>query len=180
MDNGDGDRSLFFAGSDDESEDFLDYLTPPQPAPVPEVTKPADEPQPSAPNTLFFADSEDEDEAGPSGIPSPIESASDGMDVDVKPPELQSGRASSVSSVSSAPIPGPSSPASSVAPESRTPPPRKKRKLSPEPQESGAFESAYLGSFLVADAWSTVRGKGYVKVCLCFHLPPPLIEYQRM
>ncbi|THG99879.1 hypothetical protein EW026_g2563 [Hermanssonia centrifuga] len=39
--------------------------------------------------------------------------------------------------------------------------PAKKRKLSL--QNLVPFSSAYLGSFLVGKAWSTVRGKGYVK-----------------
>ena len=39
--------------------------------------------------------------------------------------------------------------------------PNKRRKLSP-PSDSD-FTSAFLGSIVVANAWSTVKGKGYVK-----------------
>ncbi|TDL28160.1 hypothetical protein BD410DRAFT_870386 [Rickenella mellea] len=46
-------------------------------------------------------------------------------------------------------------------------PPSKKRRLSSEKQGSAnimSHEGLYLGSFLVSNAWSTVRGSGYVKV----------------
>ena len=39
--------------------------------------------------------------------------------------------------------------------------PNKRRKLSPLPDLD--FKSAFLGSVVVANAWSTVKGKGYVK-----------------
>ena len=39
--------------------------------------------------------------------------------------------------------------------------PKKRRKLSP-PSDSD-FTSAFLGSLLIANAWSTVKGKGYIK-----------------
>lgn len=39
--------------------------------------------------------------------------------------------------------------------------PNKRRKLSP-PSDSD-FSSAFLGSIVVANAWSTVKGKGYIK-----------------
>lgn len=39
--------------------------------------------------------------------------------------------------------------------------PNKRRRLSPPPDSD--FASAFLGSIVVANAWSTVKGKGYVK-----------------
>ncbi|KIP11786.1 hypothetical protein PHLGIDRAFT_83110 [Phlebiopsis gigantea 11061_1 CR5-6] len=86
------------------------------------------------------------------------------MEVDAETHDPKPVRASSVSSVSSAPPPGPSSPASSVGPMTADEPPRKRRKLSPDVAEGRVFTSAYLGSFLVGNAWSTVRGKGYIDV----------------
>lgn len=165
-------RSLFFADSADENDDELEYLTPPGPAQSSAASKP--EPRPQA-NSLFFADSGDEDDKPPEprlppddeimpGITFDTQDASEAMDVDVKLPDVASGRASSVSSASSARLHVPSSPASSVGPENSKEPPRKKRKLSPEASGDHHFEATYLGSFLVADAWSTVRGKGFVKV----------------
>lgn len=168
-------QSLFFTGSDIENDDDLEYITPPQPVHRSESAPPQPEPQPPV-SSLFFADSEDE--GGPTqdeGM-SPIESVRDSsvdavvgidtMDIDVQTPEAVSGGASSVSSASTPPPPAASSRASSVEPEATDVPQRKKRKLSPEAGDSDAFVSAYLGSFLVANAWSTVRGQGFVKVCI--------------
>jgi len=51
--------------------------------------------------------------------------------------------------------------------------PNKRRKLSPP---SGFdFKSAFLGSVVVANAWSTVKGKGYVK-----NGDPILVEWDRL
>lgn len=165
-------RSLFFTGSDDENDGELEYLTPPG-AHQSADTKPSSEPQPQT-HSLFFADSEDEEKLlrismSPMkdirGSPFGVQDTQEEMDVDVKIPEIPTSRAPSVSSASSAQPPAPSSPASSVGPDTSIEPPRKKRKLSPPiAKDRTEFVSAYLGSFLVADAWSTVRGKGFVKV----------------
>lgn len=169
------DKSLFFAGSGDEEDDVLDYVTPPHAGPSSEnlqvPTQPPSHPQPTS---LFFADSGDEDEPIQTAQISPAESIRDPsigivdgvekMEVDVEASEAQPGRASSVSSASSAPLPVPSSPASSVGPETAREPSKKKRKLSPETEGNNTFEPAYIGSFLVGNAWSTVRGKGFIKV----------------
>lgn len=173
-DSDQAERSLFFAGSDDERDDGLEYITPPHPVQRPESAQPQPEPGPSKVSSLFFADSEDEDEPPRTGDASPIESTRessldavvgvDAMELDAEVLDSKPGRASSVSSISSAPPPGPSSPASSVEPMTIDEPLRKKRKLSPDASESTAFTSAYLGSFLVGNAWSTVRGKGYINV----------------
>lgn len=137
---------LFFAGSDDEDE----------------VVKPPE------PQRLFFADSEDEDAMQiPNAsftVPQKREQESDS---DIEIPSVDHPRASSVSSGSSDHGMLPSSPL--AAPEelpddSRDLPPAKKRRLSPKlPRDTMASGSAYLGSFLVGNAWSTVRGKGYIK-----------------
>lgn len=162
------DKSHTFAGADDEGEDFLDYITPP--APQPDVSEP-DAGAFNA-NPLFFATSDDEDDVPMRDVSpfvrlrsesvAPVASPTD--NADGKRPYVECARASSVSSISSAAIAVPSSPASSVH-DTIPEPPRKKRKLSPEAtKDEKLFTSAYLGSFLVANAWSTVRGKGYVQV----------------
>lgn len=76
-------------------------------------------------------------------------------------------RASSVSSLSSGPSLRTSSPVPCPSGEE---PPVKKRRLSlpkvqaPTGQQLGApFGNAYIGSFIVGNAWSTARGKGYIK-----------------
>ena len=51
--------------------------------------------------------------------------------------------------------------------------PNKRRRLSPPPDSD--FRSAFLGSILVANAWSTVKGKGYVK-----NGDPILVEWDRL
>ena len=51
--------------------------------------------------------------------------------------------------------------------------PNKRRKLSPPPDSD--FTSAFLGSIVVANAWSTVKGKGYVK-----NGDPILVEWDRL
>ncbi|KAK7686705.1 hypothetical protein QCA50_010305 [Cerrena zonata] len=108
---------------------------------------------------LFFADSDDDEPPKPSE-PEKLETDTEDiilMDVDVK---ASASRASSV----------PREP-SKLAGNSRgtssrpTPalvsdgPPNKKRKFT----SNEDLKSTYLGSFLVGNAWSTVRGKGYVK-----------------
>ena len=50
--------------------------------------------------------------------------------------------------------------------------PAKRRKLSPP---DFGFKSAFLGSIVVANAWSTVKGKGYVK-----NGDPILVEWDRL
>jgi len=51
--------------------------------------------------------------------------------------------------------------------------PNKRRKLSPLPDLD--FKSAFLGSIVVANAWSTVKGKGYVK-----NGDPIFVEWDRL
>ncbi|KAH7915692.1 SNF2 family N-terminal domain-containing protein, partial [Hygrophoropsis aurantiaca] len=163
-------KGLFFAGSDDEDEqmDVTNTLPETQPAALLPAT-----PMSSARETkLFFADSDDEsipayqaDKPTGSRQPSISKDGPDDSWSDVEIPGFDEvPRASSVSSVSSiqslrrsSPTPG------DRASDER---PAKKRRFSPPPKPVTAqteFESAYLGSFLVGNAWSTVKGKGYIK-----------------
>ncbi|KAI0784921.1 SNF2 family N-terminal domain-containing protein [Abortiporus biennis] len=129
------DSNLFFAGSDHEQDQPI----------IVSKNIPTDQLPEHAENVLFFADSDsDEDdvvEVFPvSPPPQPIEddliNSNDVMDIPF------------------------------TLPRASKEPPTKKRKLSPESREAPLtqFISAYLGSFIVGNAWSTVRGKGYIKV----------------
>lgn len=159
-------EQLFFADSDDDVT--MEEAHPERLQPFPVPVSPS---EPASAKRLFFADSEDEDAAE---IPlqsfatpqkKPIfANHKDESDTDIEIPSFEDGpRASSVSSMSSdAQIN--SSPGSSPK---TIHPPAKKRRLSPPAQATSPspapFSSAYLGSFLVGNAWSTVKGKGYVK-----------------
>ncbi|CAL1713641.1 unnamed protein product [Somion occarium] len=114
---------------------------------------------------LFFADSDD-DESSTQAEKSVAHNEEVPMEVDGKTEEIVGGRASSVSSSSSKSPPNSRVPSrSSPAPEGPSEEtPAKKRKLSPDGAPySKEPKSAYLGSFLVGNAWSNVRGKGYIK-----------------
>jgi DNA repair protein RAD5 len=118
---------------------------------------------------LFFASSDDEDEDVNStiAINSTLLVNDDASESDLEIPSFEEvPRASSISSISS----GPSLRSSSSAPgPSGEEPPVKKRRLSPSSKSQARTgqvslnHPAYLGSFLVGNAWSTVRGKGYIK-----------------
>ena len=118
---------------------------------------------------LFFADSDDDEpvEYKPMQLPSvAIDQAMVDLSDGVEIPELdEQPRASSVSSASSTQDVKAQSRSPSVVIEEKVPDrPTKKRKLSPpHAQATTSFDSSYLGSFLVPNAWSTVRGSGYVK-----------------
>jgi DNA repair protein RAD5 len=115
---------------------------------------------------LFFADSDDEDLKDlvlePVQAPPPISGDEDLSDVNVdtdfddrKPP---SSAASNMSSV-------PASPRSSPAPvnDAVKSPVKKPRLSSPGRSRTQTFTSAYIGTFIVGNAWSTAKGRGYVK-----------------
>lgn len=120
-------------------------------------------PEPSAYSSdgpgLFFADSEDDEPPQPS---EPEKQDSDIeeiilMDVDVKPSESRAPSIPREPSKLVGTSRGASSrPSPALAVDG---PPNKKRKVTSD----GELNSTYLGSFLVGNAWSTVRGKGYVK-----------------
>ncbi|EPQ60320.1 hypothetical protein GLOTRDRAFT_112995 [Gloeophyllum trabeum ATCC 11539] len=83
-------------------------------------------------------------------------------DVDIPPVTSDQPRSSSVTSISSSSSPATSPP--SVTNIDKPSPSKKRRLSTAAPAAANAvFESAYLGSFLVGNAWSTARGKGYVK-----------------
>ncbi|KIJ66394.1 hypothetical protein HYDPIDRAFT_109414 [Hydnomerulius pinastri MD-312] len=172
MDN----KGLFFADSDDEESQLpvgdpesagMELHSQPNTQPEPVVMAPS---QATREKRLFFADSDDEDvprfEVPSSSMPGTTPLAKERADDSGSDMELPSfeevPRASSVSSVSSGHSHGNSSPPPPVE-RSR---PAKRRRLSPAakpvdlPSRSG---DAYLGSFLVGNAWSTVKGKGYIK-----------------
>ncbi|KAI0931359.1 hypothetical protein AcW1_001224 [Taiwanofungus camphoratus] len=153
---------MFFAGSDDEGEPGSALVDKEQP-PVPVVESGRDHQK-----ALFFADSSDEEENSRvvlSRIPligDTLEDDAMGLVEGVELPQPEEvPRASSISSVSSGHVQRLPSPASLVRSDE---PPQKKRRLSPAGTDSQVqFSSTYLGSFLVGNAWSTVRGSGYVK-----------------
>ncbi|KAG2050647.1 hypothetical protein BDR06DRAFT_960022 [Suillus hirtellus] len=168
---------LFFADSDDEEDDAKSTtVTVPsqigvsvQPASH-QLAPPSGPPYSPQEKRLFFADSDDEDiprfqTPRPIAINSELIMNGNDSESDLEIPSFEEvPRASSVSSMSS----GPSLRSSSPVPgPSREEPPVKKRRLSPpskvQVRMGPSGHSAYLGSFLVGNAWSTVRGKGYIK-----------------
>lgn len=170
--------SPFFTGSRNEANE-ADLIEPAVPEPATDVdmiegetdVANASEGRPKRP--LFFAGSDDEDEKPqaryktPKPMPVYMDDEDEPMivlgdEVDL-PPFASSPRFSSASSTSSSHVPRSSSPVS--APEDIDPP-AKKRRLSLTALQSDnkpPFRSAYIGSFLVGNAWSTVKGKGYIK-----------------
>ncbi|KZT73229.1 hypothetical protein DAEQUDRAFT_721807 [Daedalea quercina L-15889] len=158
----------FFAHSDDE-EDQANKQQRDVPLELSDADKNASAPREPA---LFFADSDDDEDSiehVPIQLPmSTLDQEMADLSDDIEIPELNDPpRASSVSSASSAHEPKPSSRSPSVPVEERSDErPMKKRKLSPTSPDAEAlasFNLSYMGSFLVANAWSTVRGSGYVK-----------------
>lgn len=171
----DSNDSLFFAESDEEEMNDANTTSHSQTIPEASVAETSSEsclPGPTATrkSTLFLPDSDDDDmDVEPQvdllDLSQSLEAVTESLDDDVDIPQLEHGRASSVSTMSSSDHHlRNSSPVSSVDVEREIEPPKKKRKLSPEPSNTQPpFTTAYLGSFLVGNAWSTVRGRGYVK-----------------
>lgn len=122
---------------------------------------------------LFFPDSDDED------IPNfepPLNSitamtplaigATDDSGSDLELPSIEEvPRASSVSSMSSVVSRDPSPPILPQTTLRSSSPPLKRRRLSlsTEPKFSVGSDAMYLGTFLVPNAWSTVKGSSYIK-----------------
>lgn len=114
---------------------------------------------------LFFADSDDEDfttqhPAPPlNGGDSSRDEKNSNSDVEIllleDEPETSGVGHTTSSNIS--PTSSPPPPVEIILP------PEKKPRLSQAALSHSAFSSAYLGSFLVGNAWSTVKGKGYVK-----------------
>lgn len=138
------------------------------------------------PSPLFFADSDDEDvKMNVSPIVPPTVSVPKGQIIHVDEDDLGYVDIPQVSS--------PSRPSSSIASNRSSPsagnllrspsleaiePPKKKVRLAEgsikiatvdavctmtSPPVTSTFKSAYLGSFIVGNAWSTVKGKGYCR-----------------
>lgn len=132
---------------------------------APSRTEPQLIPSGSTSSPLFFEDSEDETpRAGDSNEypPSSPHENPIGDIVDLDFPVIEP-RVSSTTSIHSQGVP--SSRASSMSLDETF---TKKRKLGREslekPGPEHTFTTAYLGSFIVPRAWSTVRGKGYTRV----------------
>lgn len=169
----DSNDSLFFAESDDEEMNDANTTSHSQTipeAPVPETSSESCLPTTTRKSTLFLPDSDDDDmyvepQVDLMDLSQSLEAVTETLDDDVDIPQSEHGRASSVSTMSSSDHHlRNSSPVSLVDVEREIEPPKKKRKLSPEPSNTQPpFTTAYLGSFLVGNAWSTVRGRGYVK-----------------
>lgn len=159
------DKPYFFAGSDDEDETIATKNVVQQPETNhPDSAERTHEMALDEGNTtngaeprepLFFAGSDDESEP-------PV--VDDAMIVDdseyIPPPRSSSppafGDASGPPSVRSL----------SRSPSIRacSPPPVKKRRISPPPQvKKPRLNAAYVGTLLIGNAWSTARGKGYIK-----------------
>lgn len=170
------DASAVPAEKDQHSEDVtVDLPTSTQPRVVPIL------PQRVREKRLFFPDSDDEDiptfEGPLNSIPgmTPLKSsAGNDSESDLELPSIEEiPRASSVSSVSSifSMVSKESSPPLPLLPPPpqtiirSSPPPTKRRRLSLSSQSKPAIKSdgTYLGTFLVPNAWSTVKGTGYIK-----------------
>ncbi|VDB84343.1 unnamed protein product [Peniophora sp. CBMAI 1063] len=156
----------FFASSDDEENEAEN---PVEPVKRRSVSRASAVPLASRDNQPLFlpdSDNEDEDIKPPSSPGAVVDFEEDDeiMVVDAPP----------------APAPAPTRPirapttAQKSSTRSSSPPPAKKRKLSPKSaspdvEVTSAFagekpySASYIGSFLVGNAWSTVKGKGYIK-----------------
>lgn len=167
---------MFFAGSDDEATNVQPQSTTVLNPPT-EDTVIATQRKSVTQNPLFFADSDDEEPEPMNyrqrSIP-PILDVDDNADLefDVEMPEfLDVPRASSVSSDASSERDEAKRKSAhdliydEQSVESLQPggPPAKKRRLSPPAQVSVESSPTYLGYFLVDNAWSTVKGTGYIK-----------------
>ena len=120
---------------------------------------------------LFFPDSDDEDiptfEAPPNSIAAmtPLATGAtddSGSDLDV-PSVVEFPRASSVSSMSSVVSRDSSPPLPQTIRSSLPPTKRRRLSLSTQPKPAIKSDGMYLGTFIVPNAWSTVKGKGYIK-----------------
>ncbi|KAH8102375.1 SNF2 family N-terminal domain-containing protein [Cristinia sonorae] len=157
-----GDQSPFFAGSDDDEAAPEPKLQNTELEPTHQSSSPG---PPSSPDSrvsekepLFMVDSDDDIvDLGIQSSPKPPTHRYNGdVDMDVVV-DLESSLFEESSEE------GATGPSRIPIEEDRVSqePPKKKRKLSPALPSRPA--TMYLGSFLVGNAWSTARGKGYVK-----------------
>ncbi|THH32857.1 hypothetical protein EUX98_g1325 [Antrodiella citrinella] len=151
-------RSLFFADSDNEpaeaetanEDDILEDDFPVR----------SSSPVSGTSEALFLADSDDDNDIVAADSPAkPREMDVEEIMQDMYDPDVALRGEAGPSKVKP-----PSKKSSSRASSARADgPPTKKRKLTPLTTVSSPPPSMYLGSFLVGNAWSTARGKGYVK-----------------
>lgn len=164
------DKPYFFADPEDEPEASTNIITEPmslddehddvqatdpEPEPLQDALEPNSETDAVSESRepLFLADSGDEDERPVADYPMNVDDA-----LSLDPPRS-----------SSPPVAGPSAHTSvkslSRSPSIRetSPPPAKRRRLSLPQTEKPVFSSAYVGTFIVGNAWATARGKGYIK-----------------
>jgi DNA repair protein RAD5 len=109
----------------------------------------------------FFASSDD-NRIALSTEDAPQLKADDDSDIELLTAE-EPPRQSSPSSATSNRPPVEAARAQSVESIQSLPPPTKKRKLSPE-RKQPAPDSFYIGSLIVGNAYSTAKGKGYIKI----------------
>ena len=161
-------HSLFFAGSDDE--DMGDVTRSPKPKDTDlgegSSSGSATRPRSPAQQPLFFEDSDSDAEMSYRLKQPALVMDTDGddelvLDMDI-PEVVEIPRASSVSSVSSGMESSHNSPPP-PRPSIEEPAPKRRRLSLPEPPPDQTFDSMYLGYFLVDNAWSTVKGTGYIK-----------------
>jgi DNA repair protein RAD5 len=150
---------LFFPDPDDN-----EMATERDPQDQLEGTSSLIQPEPLLGKRLFLSDSEDEDSQktfAPLILGGSTYNEGTHTDNDIEIPSVEDEpETSSISNMSSVGVSAPSSPTHSIVELVQSPP--KKRRISPVAPPQATFSSAYLGSFLVGNAWSTVKGKGYV------------------
>ncbi|KAI0095220.1 SNF2 family N-terminal domain-containing protein [Irpex rosettiformis] len=169
-------ETSFFAGYEDETElENTEELI--REAQQSEAEEPSDSPAPSRQSSepLFLPESDEEDESGDVSMivdkvserSKTVADSEDVIEILESKPRSQPGtdkRARSLSKVTS--VSRKASPSDPVVMEPMVQRPAKKPRLSLEYTEElsdSPFESAFLGAFIVGNAWCTVKGKGYIK-----------------
>ncbi|KAI0029488.1 SNF2 family N-terminal domain-containing protein [Vararia minispora EC-137] len=145
---------LFFAGSDDEEHEQPLSSRPPSSSGNTSIDEP---PSKSA---LFLLASDDENEYI---LPSSLQSSVIAVDDDDEDYLMITDKPSSGMASALKLRPAPSRASSPHSPHESSPPAKRRRVSLPLTEKSPPFRSVYFGSFLVGNAWSTVKGKGYVK-----------------
>lgn len=159
------DKVPFFSGSDDKDITMQD-----EPLATQTLDEQQDENQTlsdTEPKSgLFFADSDEEGQTYESSFVTPQKRHVSSQEVDDEDEDIEIPNFEELPKASS---PTSTSPARQSSP---TPsitivnsPPAKKQKLSPLPpvHVQSHATSMYIGSFIVGNAWSTVKGPGYIK-----------------
>jgi len=167
-------KSLFFAGSDDDDDNAKmgpeisdDDVSMPASLPAGSQISESESGVPSENEGLFFASSDDEDLGSTTRLKAPRSIApsvdEDASMLDAHAPLFQPSQDDSdLFDKSPLLVPQSSSPPTAFD----SSPPLKKRRISPVPHAKAKgtpFRSAYIGSFVIGNAWSTVKGRGYVR-----------------